>query len=104
MHLGAQLHREVPSYPCPKVRNSFRACKKTNSDIVLFLSRAAPKKILDTILDHIGNTPMVRINKIGKSEGLECEIRAFPLLLSSLASLLIYEKFSSRAVPAYQLH
>ncbi|OZJ06602.1 hypothetical protein BZG36_00436 [Bifiguratus adelaidae] len=27
--------------------------------------------ILNTILDHIGNTPLVRINKIGKSEGLK---------------------------------
>lgn len=32
--------------------------------------------ILDTILAHIGNTPMVRINKLGKSEGLKCEICA----------------------------
>jgi len=33
-------------------------------------------KICNTILEHIGNTPMVRINKIGKSEGVECEILA----------------------------
>ncbi|CAG8548383.1 943_t:CDS:2 [Funneliformis mosseae] len=32
--------------------------------------------ILDTILDHIGNTPIVRINQITKSEGIECEILA----------------------------
>ncbi|CAG8605633.1 2206_t:CDS:2 [Ambispora gerdemannii] len=32
--------------------------------------------ILDTILDHIGNTPLVRINSITKSEGIECEILA----------------------------
>ncbi|KAG9063730.1 hypothetical protein KI688_003842 [Linnemannia hyalina] len=32
--------------------------------------------ILDTILDHIGNTPLVRINKIAKSEGLQCELLA----------------------------
>jgi cystathionine beta-synthase len=37
---------------------------------------APPKKILDTILDHIGNTPLVRINKIAKDEGLECELLA----------------------------
>ncbi|CAG8578633.1 8822_t:CDS:2 [Paraglomus brasilianum] len=35
--------------------------------------RPAPK-ICDTILDHIGNTPLVRINKIGKEEGVQCEI------------------------------
>ena len=33
-------------------------------------------QILDTILDHIGGTPMVRINRIGKEEGIECEIVA----------------------------
>jgi hypothetical protein len=31
-------------------------------------------RILNNILEHIGGTPMVRINKIGKSEGIECEI------------------------------
>ncbi|KAI8579824.1 hypothetical protein K450DRAFT_240521 [Umbelopsis ramanniana AG] len=33
-------------------------------------------KILDTILDHIGNTPMVRVKKIAKEEGLKCELLA----------------------------
>jgi hypothetical protein len=28
-------------------------------------------KICDTILDHVGNTPLVRINRIGKAEGVE---------------------------------
>eukprot|EP00002_Diphylleia_rotans_P002477 TRINITY_DN1155_c0_g3_i1.p1 TRINITY_DN1155_c0_g3~~TRINITY_DN1155_c0_g3_i1.p1 ORF type:complete len:512 (-),score=130.32 TRINITY_DN1155_c0_g3_i1:364-1899(-) len=32
--------------------------------------------ICSTILEHIGNTPLVRINRIGKEEGLECEILA----------------------------
>jgi cystathionine beta-synthase len=30
--------------------------------------------IIDNILDHIGNTPMVRLNRIPQSEGIECEI------------------------------
>jgi cystathionine beta-synthase len=34
------------------------------------------KLVYDTILEHIGNTPMVRINRIGKSEGIQCEILA----------------------------
>jgi cystathionine beta-synthase len=34
------------------------------------------KKIMDTILDNIGNTPMVRINRIGKLAGLKCELLA----------------------------
>jgi cystathionine beta-synthase len=33
-------------------------------------------KILETILDHIGNTPLVRINNITKKEGIECEVLA----------------------------
>lgn len=37
----------------------------------------APRpKICDTILDNIGNTPMVRINKISASAGLQCELLA----------------------------
>lgn len=34
------------------------------------------KYILDSILDHIGNTPLVRINTITKEEGIECELLA----------------------------
>lgn len=33
-------------------------------------------KILDTILDHIGNTPLVRLNKIPQSLGVTCEVLA----------------------------
>jgi cystathionine beta-synthase len=32
--------------------------------------------ICDTVLDNVGNTPMIRINNITKSEGIECEILA----------------------------
>lgn len=38
--------------------------------------RAIPKKIYDDVLDAIGNTPMIRINKLGKEEGIECELLA----------------------------
>merc|ERR1740138_1323417 len=34
------------------------------------------KYILDSILDHIGNTPLVRVNTISKEEGIECELLA----------------------------
>ncbi|NWV03793.1 CBS synthase, partial [Ptilonorhynchus violaceus] len=34
------------------------------------------KKILPNILKKIGYTPIVRINKIGKSYGLKCELLA----------------------------
>eukprot|EP01130_Rhizamoeba_saxonica_P000380 TRINITY_DN10346_c0_g1_i1.p1 TRINITY_DN10346_c0_g1~~TRINITY_DN10346_c0_g1_i1.p1 ORF type:complete len:487 (+),score=160.07 TRINITY_DN10346_c0_g1_i1:35-1495(+) len=33
-------------------------------------------KILNNILEQIGNTPIVRINKIGKEAGLKCELLA----------------------------
>jgi cystathionine beta-synthase len=35
-----------------------------------------PPKIAKTILEHIGNTPMVRLDKIAKAEGLQCELLA----------------------------
>nr|XP_022904478.1 cystathionine beta-synthase [Onthophagus taurus] len=33
-----------------------------------------PKKILPNILHHVGNTPMVRLNRIPQQEGLKCEV------------------------------
>lgn len=33
-------------------------------------------RISDSVLDNIGNTPLVRVNKIAKEEGVECEILA----------------------------
>ncbi|XP_010078951.1 PREDICTED: cystathionine beta-synthase, partial [Pterocles gutturalis] len=35
-----------------------------------------PLKILPSILDKVGDTPMVRINKLGKQHGLKCELLA----------------------------
>jgi len=31
-------------------------------------------KIKDSILDAVGNTPLVRINNITKAEGIKCEV------------------------------
>lgn len=36
----------------------------------------ARKKIMDTILDNVGNTPLVRLNSIPKAYGLKCELLA----------------------------
>uniref|UniRef100_K3XCE3 Cystathionine beta-synthase n=1 Tax=Globisporangium ultimum (strain ATCC 200006 / CBS 805.95 / DAOM BR144) TaxID=431595 RepID=K3XCE3_GLOUD len=33
-------------------------------------------KILNTILEHVGNTPLVRLNTIAKKAGLECDLLA----------------------------
>lgn len=34
------------------------------------------RPIMDSVLDNIGDTPMIRINRIGKSAGLKCELLA----------------------------
>ncbi|CAG8823583.1 15113_t:CDS:2, partial [Dentiscutata erythropus] len=47
---------------------------KTLSEPYNHLELKPEPPILDSILDHIGNTPLVRINKITKAEGIECEI------------------------------
>ncbi|XP_046554220.1 cystathionine beta-synthase-like [Haliotis rubra] len=43
-------------------------------------NKSCPKpvrpKILNSVLENIAGTPMIRINNIGKSEGLKCEILA----------------------------
>jgi cystathionine beta-synthase len=38
--------------------------------------RPIPSKIYNDVLDAIGNTPMVRINKVGVEDGVECELLA----------------------------
>ncbi|CAM9327792.1 unnamed protein product, partial [Phaeothamnion confervicola] len=40
------------------------------------VGRPARGKILDTVLERIGDTPMVRIGKIARDEGLACELLA----------------------------
>ena len=35
-----------------------------------------PPKILSSILDHIGNTPLVRLNRVPQSLGVQCEMLA----------------------------
>ncbi len=36
---------------------------------------------MNNVLEHIGGTPMVRINRIGKEEGLQCELVTSRFLL-----------------------
>lgn len=38
------------------------------------MEKRETKKILDDITDYIGNTPMVRMNNIARSEGIKCEL------------------------------
>ena len=44
------------------------------SDIMSNMPPAPPKKICDSVLDCIGNTPLIRINKLAAH--LECEVLA----------------------------
>jgi cystathionine beta-synthase len=40
-------------------------------------SRVAPKpKIMDSILDNIGNTPLVRVSRLASNENISCEVLA----------------------------
>jgi cystathionine beta-synthase len=32
--------------------------------------------VLDTALDAVGNTPLIRLDKIAKEEGFQCNLRA----------------------------
>lgn len=38
--------------------------------------RSPRKPILDNVLQNIGNTPLIRVNKIGQAEGVQCELLA----------------------------
>lgn len=48
--------------------------KETVYDPTVF--EPLPKKIYSDVLDALGKTPMIRVNKVGKDEGVECEILA----------------------------
>lgn len=48
--------------------------------LVCICSTPRPK-ILPNILHQIGHTPLVRVNRIGASAGLECELRTFILAI-----------------------
>ena len=49
--------------------------KKKYNTLYLFY-RGAKTGILPTVLDFIGNTPLIKINKIGKAEGVKCDLMA----------------------------
>ena len=38
--------------------------------------RPEAKKVYDDVLDAVGNTPLIRINKVGKEEGIDCQLFA----------------------------
>ena len=46
---------------------------QTNSKLG-FASRKDRSGIMPNVLHNIGNTPLIRINKIAESEGVQCEL------------------------------
>ena len=59
-----------------------------------FRVNAAKLKILPNVLHQIGNTPLVQINKIPKSVGLQCQICKLSCIFW-IANYSIYETFGS---------
>lgn len=55
------------------LENSEQKCPHIRSP---YVRPSGKPKILDSILDHIGNTPLVRINNITAAEGIQCELLA----------------------------
>ena len=55
--------------------------------LYLSLFRKEHVQIMPNVLYNIGNTPMVRINKISKSAGLQCELCQYQHSLLSLGKI-----------------
>jgi cystathionine beta-synthase len=54
--------------PCRWALGTTEACPHFNEE------RNPRKQIYENILEYVGNTPLVRCNKIAKAEGVECEV------------------------------
>lgn len=69
-------HREIAPSPLPQVRGRVISAKLQVVRGFDSVGARTRGKILDSVLDFVGNTPMIRINRIGKEAGLECELLA----------------------------
>jgi len=65
----------IPPDAPSKCTWSVEKAKKDSPHHHELFPRTLPK-ILPNILLHIGNTPMVRLNRVGKLDGLQCELLA----------------------------
>ena len=54
-----------------------RGPKAQDRSAALLIYRTSRPKILPNILHAIGNTPMIRLNKIPKEEGIQCEMGTY---------------------------
>jgi cystathionine beta-synthase len=75
MHVVPWHHGEVTPSTLPQVRTGVILAKLQVMCGGVGAGRTRGK-ILDSVLDFVGNTPMIRINRIGKEAGLECELVA----------------------------
>lgn len=50
--------------------------KIENSPHIHHQFRPIPKKIFDDVLDAVGNTPLIKMNKVGPSDDISCELLA----------------------------
>ena len=44
--------------------------------------------VLGSVLDAVGNTPLIRLDRIAKHEGLKCNLRKFAYLARHVAHSL----------------
>jgi cystathionine beta-synthase len=46
-----------------------------------------PVQILDTALSAVGHTPLIRLDKIARAQGLKCNLRTFISFLAALSEV-----------------
>ena len=56
--------------------NSHHSYKTKNPGPTTSAAVSHPPRAMETILEHIGNTPLVRCRKLEKEYGLQCELYA----------------------------
>jgi len=74
-HSNPAIAKDIkPGEGPAKCKWRLEGCKEKSPH--MHVPATGPPKIGDSILDFIGNTPMVRLNAIPKAEGIECEMLA----------------------------
>ena len=69
------LYLEIVVQYSPRFYQRLAGWSQSLNRLLIFSSsRASRDGIMPDVLHAIGNTPLVRVNKIAKSEGLECEL------------------------------
>lgn len=67
---GPFVRPDLPSRCTWKPNASAKDCPHTKDEV------RKPIKIMPNVLHNIGNTPLVKLNRIGKAEGVKCDILA----------------------------